>query len=65
MPEVALNTKKTSPMRQKVNEAETIPLGDVSFGQKSVSLFKIGKGFKLTDEVKNYVSINVLGSNLS
>ena len=31
--------------------AETIPLGDVSFGQKSVSLFKIGKGFKLTDEV--------------
>lgn len=27
----------------KVNEAETIPLGDVSFGQKSVSLFKIGK----------------------
>lgn len=45
----------------KVNEAETIPLGDVSFGQKSVSLFKIGKGFKLTDEVKNYVSIDVLG----
>lgn len=45
----------------KVNEAETFPLGDVSFGQKTVSLFKIGKGFKLTDEVKNYVSIDVLG----
>lgn len=45
----------------KINEAETIPLGDVSFGQKQVSLFKIGKGFKLTDEVKNYVSIDVLG----
>lgn len=45
----------------KVNEAETIPLGDVSFGQKSVRLFKIGKGFKLTDEVKNYVSLDVLG----
>ena len=28
----------------KVNEAETIPLGDVSFGQKSVSLFKIACG---------------------
>lgn len=27
----------------KVNEAETIPLGDVSFGQKSVSLFKSEK----------------------
>ena len=45
----------------KVNEAETIPLGDISFGQKSVKLFKIGKGFKLTDEVKNYVSLDVLG----
>lgn len=44
----------------KVNEAETIPLGDVSFGQKSVTLFKIGKGFKLTDEVRNYVSLDVL-----
>ena len=45
----------------KVNEAETIPLGDISFGQKSVSLFKIGKGFKITDEVRNYVSLDVLG----
>lgn len=45
----------------KINEAETIPLGTVSFGQKSVNLFKIGKGFKLTDEVKNYVSLDVLG----
>jgi hypothetical protein len=44
----------------KINEAETIPLGDVSFGQKSVRLFKIGKGFKITDEVKNYVSLDVL-----
>ena len=45
----------------KVNEAETIPLGDISFGQKSVRLFKIGKGFKITDEVKNYVNLDVLG----
>lgn len=45
----------------KINEAETIPLGTVSFGQKSVTLFKIGKGFKLTDEVRNYVSIDILG----
>lgn len=45
----------------KLNEAETIPLGTVSFGQKSVSLFKIGKGFKLTDEVKDYVSLDILG----
>ena len=39
----------------------TAIVGDVSFGQKSVSLFKIGKGFKLTDEVRNYVSLDVLG----
>lgn len=44
----------------KVNEAETIPLGNISFGQKSVGLYKIGKGFKLTDEVKNYVSLDVV-----
>lgn len=44
----------------KVNEAETIPLGTVSFGQKSVNLFKIGKGFKVTDEVRSYVSMDVM-----
>lgn len=44
----------------KVNEAETIPLGTVSFGQKSVRLFKIGKGFKLTYEVRDYVSLDVM-----
>lgn len=44
----------------KVNEAETIPLGDVSFGQKSIKLFKVGRGFKITDEVKNYVSLDVM-----
>lgn len=45
----------------KINEAETIPLGDISYGEKQVSIFKIGKGFKLTDEVRDYVSIDVLG----
>lgn len=45
----------------KINEAETIPLGDISYGEKQVSIFKIGKGFKLTDEVRDYVSLDVLG----
>lgn len=45
----------------KINEAETIPLGDISYGEKSVSIFKIGKGFKITDEVRDYVSLDVLG----
>lgn len=53
-----VNMSDAAPAR--VNEGETIPLGDVSFGQKSVTLFKIGRGFKLTDEVKNFVSLDVL-----
>lgn len=53
-----VNVSDAAPAR--VNEAETIPLGDVSFGQKSVTLFKVGRGFKLTDEVKNYVSLDVM-----
>ena len=54
-----INLSDATPAR--VNEAETIPLGTVSFGQKHVNLFKIGKGFKLTDEVRDYVSLDVLG----
>lgn len=53
-----VNMSDAAPAR--VNEGETIPLGDVSFGQKTVTLFKIGRGFKLTDEVKNFVSLDVL-----
>lgn len=45
----------------KINEAETIPLGTVSYGQKTVNLFKVGKGMKITDEVRNYVSLDVMG----
>lgn len=44
----------------KMNEAETFPLGNISYGQKEVKLFKIGKGIKITDEVKNYVSLDVM-----
>lgn len=53
-----VNMSEATP--SKVNEAETIPLGDVSFGQKTVRLFKVGKGFKITDEVRNYVSLDVM-----
>lgn len=53
-----VNPSDAAPAR--VNEAETIPLGTVSFGQKTVNLFKIGRGFKITDEVKNYVSLDVM-----
>lgn len=54
-----INMSDAAPAR--VNEAETIPLGTISYGQKQVSIFKIGKGIKITDEVKNYVSLDVMG----
>lgn len=54
-----INMSDATPAR--INEAETIPLGTVSFGQKHVNLYKIGKGFKLTDEVRDYVSLDILG----
>jgi hypothetical protein len=53
-----VNMSDASP--EKVNEAETIPLGSISVGQKAVSIFKIGKGIKMSYEVRNYVSLNVL-----
>jgi len=43
-----------------IGEAETIPLGDISYGHKTFSIKKMGKGLKLTDEIRRYSSINVL-----
>lgn len=43
-----------------VNEAETIPVGSVSFGERTVNLKKIGTGLKVSDEVQKYVSLNIL-----
>ena len=43
-----------------VDQGETIPLGNVSFDKKQVSLRKIGKGVKIPYEVRNYVSINIV-----
>lgn len=45
---------------KKVNEAETIPLGTISYGQKDIKLFKMGRGMKLSYEVMQYVSLDVL-----
>lgn len=43
-----------------VNETETIPVGTVSFNEKTVKLKKIGTGLKISDEVQKYVSLNIL-----
>jgi len=47
-------------MPSKIGESETIPTGTLSFGQRDITLQKIGIGIKMTDEVINYVSINLL-----
>lgn len=44
----------------KVGEGETIPIGSISYGQKSVKTFKIGRGIKITYEIKQYVSLDVI-----
>lgn len=43
-----------------VGEAETIPVGTIAYGQKSVSIRKIGRGIKISDEVRDYVSVNIV-----
>jgi HK97 family phage major capsid protein len=43
--------KRGDGMPSRVNEGANIPMGSLSFGQKSVSVFKVGTGFKITDEL--------------
>ena len=44
----------------KVNQAENIPIGNVSFGSKQLKISKIGKGIKIPYEVQNYVSVSII-----
>jgi HK97 family phage major capsid protein len=43
-----------------IGEARSIPMGQVSFSQKTVNLDTIGIGLKVTDEVAKYSSIDML-----
>lgn len=43
-----------------VGEAEQITEGTLTFGEKTVSVKKIGKGIKIPYEVMNYVSLDVV-----
>lgn len=43
-----------------VGEGETISLGTVSTTSKSIAIKKYGRGLKVSYEVKNYVSINIV-----
>lgn len=53
-----INMSDAAPRR--VGEAETIPTGTISYGDKDVSVYKIGRGIKISYEVKNFVSIDVV-----
>lgn len=44
-----------------VGEGETISFGQISYGSKSFKIRKMGRGIQITQEVKDYVSINVVG----
>lgn len=45
---------------RKIGQSESIPFGTVSFGEKSVEVFKVGTGFKITDELVESSSIDLL-----
>lgn len=49
---------------RRIGEAESIPFGSLKFGQKSASTFKIGMGFKITDELVRSSTINMLSESL-
>jgi hypothetical protein len=53
-----INMSDAAPRR--VGEAETIPVGTISYGQKKFTIYKIGRGIKISYEVLNYVSLNVV-----
>lgn len=53
-----INMSEATP--KLIGEAETIPLGTLSFGKKNFSAFKIGRGIKISYEVIQYSSLNVV-----
>lgn len=53
-----INESDAAPRR--LGEAETIPLGTISYGDKLVTVYKMGRGISIPDEVKNFVSLDVV-----
>lgn len=52
--------KRGAATPRKLGEGESIPFGTVRFGQKEAKVFKVGIGFKITDELIDQSSINLL-----
>jgi hypothetical protein len=53
-----INMSDAAPRR--VSEGETIPLGEISYGSKVFKIYKIGRGIKISDEVRQFASLNVV-----
>ena len=53
-----LNMSDAAPRR--VGEGETIPLGAISYGEKSFDIYKIGRGISMTYEMQNYSSLKLV-----
>lgn len=52
--------KRGNTVPRKIGEAESIPFGSVAFGQKSASVQKVGIGFKITDELVEASSLDLM-----
>lgn len=52
--------KRSASVPRRIGEAESIPFGTVQFGQKTAKVFKIGTGFKITDELVDASSIDLM-----
>lgn len=52
--------KRGSAIPRKIGEAESIPFGTVRFGQKEAEVFKVGIGFKITDELVEASTLDML-----
>jgi hypothetical protein len=50
---------------KEVGVGETIPLGNVSYGDKSVAIKKYGRGVKIPMELRQFVSINLVSTWLT
>jgi len=52
--------KRGNATPRKIGEGESIPFGTISFGEKQVEVYKVGTGFKITDELVEASSLNLL-----
>lgn len=47
-------------MPKRLSEASSIPMGTISFQQKTVTVSKYGRGIEVSDEVLNFVQLNLV-----